>query len=173
MKWLYSDALKIVRRYIRQLQQYNKEKKKRKKLSLKEKQHRTIIYSTENDIIETIKEIERFLPVEDRNYTNKHKDNRIIINNEIDCKYIPLNEKNLNEIISNEEYRNKFYKVLEKILSPQQFKVINLYYGMEMTQEEIAKELQITKQAVSLYLRNAYGKIIKDQNIRSFLREFE
>jgi len=165
----YLDALRIVRRYKRKLQDYNKEKRKHKELTYEEKYHRTIIYNTEDEIIDTIKQIENYLPLEQREYTNKHKDNKIIINDNIEYTYIPINKENLSEIISNEQYRKEFYKILEEELSTQQFKVISLYYGARMRQVDIASELEINKSNVSNYLSDANERISNSTRIKTFL----
>jgi len=93
------------------------------------------------------------------------------INNKMEFNYIPINNKNLETIITNKEYRKQLYKLLEEELSPQQFKCINLYYGAGFERELIAQELNISKQAVHSYLKDAYNKIIYSENIICFLND--
>lgn len=166
----YLIALKKIRKYKKYLRNENKIKRKTRELNLREKQHRTIIYDTENGILETLQSIELYLSNDKRKYINKHKDNKIIIDGQIEHRYIPLNNQNLHEIISNKQYRNELYNLLEKELSPQQFKVISLYYGAGMIQDDIAKELGISQSNVSIYLEDAYNKIMTSNNIKIFLQ---
>lgn len=166
----YLIALKKIRKYKKYLRNENKIKRKTRELNLREKQHRTIIYDTENGILETLQSIELYLSNDKRKYINKHKDNKIIIDGQIEHRYIPLNNQNLHEIISNKQYRNELYNLLKKELSPQQFKVISLYYGANLTQELVGKELGIAQQTVQNYLENAYNKIINSTSINTFLQ---
>lgn len=166
----YLIALKKIRRYKKYLRTTNKIKRKIRELNLKEKQYRTTIYDTENGILETLQSIELYLSNDKRKYINKYSDNKIIIDGQIEYKYIPLNKQNLHEIISNKQYRDELYKVLEEELSPQQFKVISLYYGAGMIQDDIVQELRLNKRTVSAYLEDAYKKIINSIAINTFLK---
>jgi len=168
----YLDALRIVKKYKRILQEYNRNKKKAKyKLSMEEMEHRNIIYETVDEIVDTLIEIEKYLPLEKRYYYNIYKNNKLVINKNIDNTYIPINNENLSEIVSNKQYKNEFYNILEKELSPQQFKVVSLYYSNDkITQELIARKLNITQQTVRDYLKDAYKKINNSSEIKKFLK---
>jgi RNA polymerase sigma factor (sigma-70 family) len=166
----YKEALRKIRRYKRYLQNENKEKRRKRKLSIQEKNHRNIVYETEDGIMATLKEIEFHLSQEKRIYSNKHENNKIIINGQVEFGYIPLTRKNIGEIISNKSYREELYKILKEELSPQQFKVISLYYGASMTQEVVAQELGIDRATIAHYLEDAYDKIKKSQAIKTFLK---
>jgi len=163
-----TGALEVIRRYKKHLQKKNKEIKGIRKLNSKELQQRTIIYETEEEIIDTLKAIEIYLPKEKRVYYNMYQN----INNKMKFNYIPINHKNLEKIIMNKEYNKKLYNLLEDELSPQQFKCISLYYGAGFERELIAQELNISKQAVHSYLKDAYDKIIHSDKIICFLNDF-
>jgi len=163
-----TGALEIIRRYKKYIQKKNREIKGIRKLNGKELQQRTIIYETEEEIIDTLKAIERYLPKEKRIFYNMYQN----INNKMDFGYIPIDHKNLERIIVNKEYRKKLYELLEEELSPQQFKCISLYYGAGFGQELVAQELSINQPNVNNYLKEAYNKIFNSVNIKLFIEQF-
>ncbi len=161
--------MRKIRKYKRYLQGKNREVKKQGKLTKQQIEHRNDIYDTEDGIIETLKSIERYLPKEKRIYFNEYQKHNI----KNDFGYILLENKNIKDIIIIEEYRNELYKLLEKELSPQQFKCISLYYGAGFEQNLIAQELGINKSNVNNYLKDAYNKILNSDIIKSFIKKFE
>lgn len=165
----YLNALKKIRRYKKYLQDIYREQRQTKSLSREQIEFRNVINETEEGIIETLQCIEKYLVRKD--FTDKH--NKIKLKIEEQYIFEDLASNNLHEIISNKLYKEKLYSILEDELTLEQFNVISLYYGMNMTQNMIAEELNISQKKVSFYLKNAYGKIIVSKRINEFLAKME
>lgn len=158
----YNIALKKIRRYKRHLQEENREIKKKGKLTYQQIQHRNIIYETEEGILETLKNIESYLTVD--LYSNIDKKNKDIIHKNKE-DFIPIKKI---ELIIDEIQKNQLYSILEKILSPEQFQIIILYYKMDLSQGLVAKELKISQQKVSSYLDEVYNIIKNSDEMKDF-----
>jgi len=74
-------------------------------------------------------------------------------------KYFIENSKSIEDIINDKELSEKIDNILYDLLTTQQYSCIKLYYGLDMTQKNVAKELGISRQAVAIHIKKALNKI--------------
>ena len=75
----------------------------------------------------------------------------------------PFFDENLKEIPL-ESGRRDIFEIFEKnfsLLTKRQWEIVQLYYGLDVTQEEIAEKLGIKHQSVSDILHQARQRILK------------
>lgn len=166
----YLIALKKIRKYIKWMRKEIKELQSQGYILDKETiDWRKMILDSEKELIENIMSIERYLPYQYRKFQKQFNDRYVnrIQDNRVKKGY--TNEKlikgNISEIIVDKYFQKQFKDLIHSELSEQEYKCIEMYFGKEKrTQQQIADELGITKQAVSKYIKKARQKIKIIQN---------
>jgi len=99
--------------------------------------------------------IEKYLPINKQIITYK------TLSKIYKQTFFTENNKTIEDIINDKELSEKIDNILYDILTTQQYSCIKLYYGLDMTQNNIAKELGIERTSVKNHLKRAINKIKK------------
>jgi len=144
----YIDGYNKLHKYVNSL----------RKIKAKDKKtmdYKKIVYDVEREIIENLIMIERYLPQKDRFFTNK-RDNEIrkmTLNKTSNVGFI-YNDK-VSKNIDKELTRKELIKLIKSLLTEKQFECFYMYYFEGKTQEEIGKELKMTKSTVNVHIKNS------------------
>lgn len=103
--------------------------------------------------------IEKYLPNDKKIITYK------TLSKTYKQKYFIENSKSIDDIINDKELSEKINNILYDLLTPQQYSCVKLYYGLDMTQNNVAKELGISQQVVQEHLNKAINKIRKSKEL--------
>lgn len=178
----YKEALKKAKAALRKRQKINaKIRDKYEKPYARHdynanKRDITLWNSMIRDLEEDLKMIEMYLDFDDRYYLHKEYNNMksMILNKNSYEGEVPI--KNLygtstpdtTEIIFDVEMQEEIVELLDDVLTERQRQVVQMYFFENMTQERIAKELGISREAVKLYLANSLKKLRNNVKTISF-----
>lgn len=118
-------------------------------------------------LIDDMKMMEMYLDFNDRHYLHKeYNDMKSMIYNQSSYEgEIPSEGlyaesiSDTTDIICDVELQEEIVELLSEVLTERQKQVVEMYFWGDMTQEKIAKELGITKQAVNDNLTNSIEKL--------------
>lgn len=128
------------------------------------------------DLEEDMKDMEMYLDFEDRFYLHKEYNNTksMILNQNSYEGEIPLDSlfgeatPDTTDIICDIELQEEIVELLKEVLTERQRQVIEMYYWGEMTQEQIARELDLDRTTVTHSIQNSLEKLRKSVKIKDF-----
>lgn len=176
----YNNTHKNLNRSIRELQKKNSHLRDKNRnlgedyIFNKNMIDITLMNEMSRDLVYSMELMEGYLDYEDRHYTNKKADSvsKAILSQYDLYGLVPDGEleyssdiDNVEDIISNVELQEEIVELLDEVLTKRQKQVVQKYYWDGMTQEKIAKELGVTRQAITDNLANSIDKLRNCVNI--------
>ena len=165
----YKSTLKNARKTITKRQKLNAEIRQkypnpyRREDYQKNKSDISAWNSMVNELEEDIKMIEMYLGYDDREYLHRECENirNLIYNKKSYEGEIPMMDlysasiPDATDIVCDVELQEEIVELLDEVLTERQRQVVEMYFWQGMTQEKIARGLEIAQKNVSVNLQNA------------------
>ena len=119
------------------------------------------------ELKEVMKKIEMYLEFEDRELLHKEYEKmKRLIKNPVSYEgLIPIDDlygeivQDSTNIVCDVEMQEEIVELLDRVLTERQREVVEMYFWMGMTQEQISEKLGLSRQTVTDYVQNSLEKL--------------
>lgn len=136
-----------------------------------------IISDAKRELLEVIYMLEKYLPYEERHYTQK--DERKLRKLTFDLSSVEgiifeddIELETPEDFYLDKEVSCELDDLLQEILTEQQYRCIKLYYWGGYNQEEVAKTIGIERSVATKHIQNSITKIRNSNKFLKFIKKF-